>query len=241
MISGLDFVSIQVADMARAKAFYQDDLGLPPVAAEGAGWAEFDLGPGPALTLLDPAAFGDRFDEDGGGSFGLAMTDIEAMTKAMEAQGRLSMPMFETEVCHGGPIQDSEGNGVVLHRRKGEPGRDRVIDFVVMPVEDLARARAFYEDTLGLERSPDFGDVWTEYVLADDATLALFDMGAVGMTFAPARRNAPGLRTPELERVFAMLEAQGHARAEALIETPVCTMGLVRDSEGNALVLHRHK
>jgi predicted enzyme related to lactoylglutathione lyase len=63
----------------------------------------------------------------------------------------------------------------------------------------------------------------------------------MGMSFSPTKGNAPGLRTPDIEALFEKFTARGLARAEALIETPVCFMGLVSDSEGNALVLHRHK
>jgi catechol 2,3-dioxygenase-like lactoylglutathione lyase family enzyme len=241
MIKGIDFVSIQVADMARAQAFYRDKLGLPPVHASGDGWAEFDLGPGPALTLLDPKAFGDKFDEDGGGSFGLAIKDIEQVSAAMKAEGRAGMDMFESPGCHGAPISDSEGNAVVLHRRKEEPGRDRVIDFMTIPVADMDRARAFYEEMFGLERSPDSGDIWTEYVLPDDSTLALFNGGAVDIPFSPATGTAPGLATDDMDGLMAKFKAKGLTRADQPIETPVCFMGLVRDCEGNSLVLHRHK
>ncbi|MDB5101024.1 MAG: glyoxalase [Cyanobacteria bacterium RYN_339] len=242
MIKGIDFVSLQVADMARAQAFYQEKLGLPPVATAGEGWAEFDLGPGPALTLLDPTAFGQAFEEErGSGSFGLAVHDIETVSAEMEAEDRLHMDMFETDGCHGAPMSDSEGNGLMLHRRKAEPGRNRVIDFVCLPVADTARARAFYKEMFGIEPTPESGEIWTEYVFADDSALALFNGSKVGIAFSPSTGNAPGLATPELEALMAKFKAKGLTRADTPIETPVCFMGLVSDSEGNALVLHRHK
>jgi extradiol dioxygenase family protein len=38
------------------------------------------------------------------------------------------------------------------------------VDFIALPVEDLARADAFYGETLGLERNQNnSGERWVEY------------------------------------------------------------------------------
>lgn len=241
MITGIDFVSLPVADMARARAFYQDTLGLELGQDGGDTWCEFDLGEGPALALLNPALLGMTFEPVLAGSVAIAFKDFEAMVERLRAQGRLKQEPFDSPVCHGGFIVDTEGNSLALHRRKGEPERDRVFDFVALPVEDMARARAFYEGTLGLAPETVHGEVWTEYVLPDDSALALGDVRVMGLEFAPVTGGSVGLHTPELEAAFEKLKAMGHAQEEALIESPVCFMGLIRDSEGNSLVLHRHK
>ena len=96
MIAGIDFVSLPVSDMARARAFYRDTLGLTPVAppgeawdefdaAENGGvstvdaWVEFDLGDGPALALVDAAAYGMPADPVTAGSLAIAVADFEGM------------------------------------------------------------------------------------------------------------------------------------------------------------------
>lgn len=241
MITGIDFVSLPVADMARAKAFYQDLLGLAPDPSGDGGWVEFHLGDGPALALVDAAFYGLPFEPVKAGSVALAASDFEGKTEALRAQGRLKQAPFESPVCHGAFGEDPEGNAFALHRRKGEPDRDRAIDFVALPVADMARARAFYEGVLGLVPDTTSGEVWTEYVLADDSALALGDVRVMGLEFAPVTGGSVGLRTPEFEAVFDQLDALGHVTAERVLETKVCHMGFVRDSEGNALVLHRPK
>lgn len=242
MITGIDFVSLPVADMARAKAFYQDTLGLTPGHAVGDSWVEFDLGPGPAIALVNPAAYGLPAQPVTAGTVAIATRDFEAMAETLEARGHLTRQPFESPVCHGGFAVDTEGNSVAIHRRKGEPDRDREVDFVALPVADMARARAFYEGVLGL--APDTvtaEGTWTEYVLPDGSALALGDVRVMGLEFAPVVAGAVGLRTPDVEQAFATLAERGLAMAEAVLETPVCHMGFVQDTEGNSLVLHRHK
>lgn len=241
MISGIDFVSLPVTDMARARAFYRDVLGLRPGHSAGDAWAEFDLGEGPALALIDAAALGLPADPVTAGTVAIALSDLEAMVETLRDRGHLKQETFESPVCHGAFLVDSEGNSLSLHRRKGEPERDRVFDFVALPVEDMARARAFYEGVLGLVPESVSEQVWTEYVLPDDSALALGDVRVMGLEFAPVTSGAVGLRTPELAAAFERLKAAGYAQADAVMETPVCFMGFVRDSEGNSLVLHRHK
>lgn len=237
MITGLDFIWLPVENLDRARAFYQDTLGFAPAQLGGDGWAEYDLGEGPAVMLVQPSEGNPLVAAGSAASVGLAVKDFGGVTEAFRAQDKLMMDPFETDGCHGGPSVDSEGNSLVLHQRKAEPHRDRLVDFIVMPVEDMARARAFYEGTLGLTLDSEGRGIWAEYVLPDGSALALFE----GPGFEPAVGGGVGLRTPDLEAVFARLKAAGFARGTDLVETPVCTIGLVRDSEGNALVLHRHK
>lgn len=242
MITGMDFVALPVRDMARARAFYQDVLGLPAGESAGPSWAELDLGAGPALALVDPTGYGMAWEPSGMGSVGLAFRDFEGVAARMGELGHRAMDPFETEVCHGAPIKDPEGNSVVVHRRKEAPDRDAVMDFVAMPVEDMARAKAFYAERLGLVLDAEFsGDVWAEFQLADGSTLALFACAAAGIPFEPNKGGGVGLRVPGLEAAFEVLQAAGFAAAPAVMETPVCHLGFVQDSEGNSLFLHRHK
>jgi predicted enzyme related to lactoylglutathione lyase len=202
-------------------------------------YLEFDLGDGPALGL-DSAPFG-ALGPVVTGSVAIAVRDFEGVIASPAMAGRLTRPPFESPVCHGAFIEDSEGNRVLLHRRKAEAERDRLIDFVQLPIADMARARAFYEGLLGLEPQTVYGDGWTEYELPDGSAMALGDVAALGLAFAPVTGGSVGLAVSDLDTVFESLKAAGHALADELMETPVCHLGFVRDSEGNHLALHRRR
>ena len=55
-----DFVSVPVTDMARAKRFYGETLGLPLVSGDDA-WPEYQLGENVSLYLIDPTNMGGEF------------------------------------------------------------------------------------------------------------------------------------------------------------------------------------
>lgn len=241
MITGMDFVSLPVSDMARAKTFYLDTLQLKPGLDGGDSWFEFDLGEGPALALINPAEMGLPMQASSTITVGLGYRDFTGMVESLKSKDVLTHDPFESPVCHGAPFRDPDGNGLLLHQRKDEPSRDRVLDFVAVPIEDMQRARAFYEALLGLQPDNTSGDTWTEYVLPDGSALALGDVRPLGMEFKPIQVGGVALRTPDLEAVFERLKQSGHAAAPEIIDTPVCHMAMVKDSEGNVFLLHRHK
>ncbi len=54
------------------------------------------------------------------------------------------------------------------------------IAFTVYPVTDMARARRFYENVLGLAVTSNFRDEWLEYDLGDSTfAITTMDMGHV--------------------------------------------------------------
>ena len=64
---------------------------------------------------------------------------------------------FDTGVCHMAPFADPDGNHLMLHHRYApSPTTPHVIDvervdFVSFLTQDIARAKQFYVETLGLE------------------------------------------------------------------------------------------
>jgi predicted enzyme related to lactoylglutathione lyase len=109
-------------------------------------------------------------------------------------------------------------------------------DFVSVPVQDMERARAFYSDTLGLPLTgPDAG--FPEFDLGN-VSLYLIDPTKVGGEFSP-HTSVIALRVPNVAEARANLEAAGVEFQGEIHETPVCHMAFFRDSEGNALMLHR--
>jgi catechol 2,3-dioxygenase-like lactoylglutathione lyase family enzyme len=111
------------------------------------------------------------------------------------------------------------------------------MDFVVLPVEDMSRALAFYNTILGLKPSHVWEDRWIEYDL-DGGTLALMRSSAFGQDFEAVKGGAVGLRVPSVPAAVDMMRAAGIA-VPPHTDTAVCQMAFVADSEGNALILHR--
>jgi extradiol dioxygenase family protein len=101
------------------------------------------------------------------------------------------------------------------------------IDFIALPVEDLARADAFYGETLGLARNPNTsGERWVEYETGN-LTLALSTFGgslALGVQDVGAARQ-------ELER-------QDVHFAMETFDSGVCHGAPFADPHGNRLQLH---
>ena len=109
-------------------------------------------------------------------------------------------------------------------------------DFVSVPVQDMARAKRFYSETLGLA-SPNLDNAWPEFPTGN-VSLYLVDPSAIGAEFAPHVSHI-ALRVADVAGARAKLETAGVAFEGDIFDTGVCHMAFFRDSEGNALMLHR--
>ncbi|HET7855484.1 MAG TPA: VOC family protein [Gaiellaceae bacterium] len=109
-------------------------------------------------------------------------------------------------------------------------------DFMSVPVQDMERARRFYSETLGM-RSPNLDDAWPEFETGN-VSLYLVDPTAIGAEFAPHTSHI-ALRVPDVVEARSRLEEAGVAFEGDIRDTGVCHMAFFRDSEGNALMLHR--
>jgi predicted enzyme related to lactoylglutathione lyase len=111
------------------------------------------------------------------------------------------------------------------------------VDFVSVPVRDIARATAFYRDTLEL---PQTGEgAWPEFKLGDNAFLYLVDPTNLGGQFTAPHSAQIALRVPDVAETRRELEERGVEFDGEILDTGVCHMAFFRDSEGNALMLHR--
>jgi catechol 2,3-dioxygenase-like lactoylglutathione lyase family enzyme len=103
----------------------------------------------------------------------------------------------------------------------------RRIDFIALPVEDLARADSFYGQTLGLARNPNSsGDRWVEYETGN-LTLALSMYGgslALGVT--------------DMSEARSDLEQRDVQFAMDTFDSGVCHGAPFSDPDGNRLQLH---
>jgi catechol 2,3-dioxygenase-like lactoylglutathione lyase family enzyme len=102
------------------------------------------------------------------------------------------------------------------------------VDFIAVPVDDLARADAFYGETLGLARNPhSSGEKWVEYETGN-LTIALSMYG-----------GSLALRVPDVAEARAELEERGTSFAMNTFDSGVCHGAPFTDPDGNRLQLHR--
>ena len=108
------------------------------------------------------------------------------------------------------------------------------VDFASVPTRDLAKARRFYGEVLGLPPSSLNPDEFE----TPNLTLSLWQPEADGVPFAP---NTAGLalRVPDVEAARARLTALGVEFLGDTVDTGVCLMGFFYDPDGNVLILHR--
>lgn len=121
MITGVDFVCVPTSDLARAREFYTEVLGLAPSSVwQGPGQdalgAEFETG-GVTLALLDCAALGIEFSPNNV-PIALQVQDVEAARAELESRGvEFGADTIDSGVCHQALFKDPDGNALDLHHR----------------------------------------------------------------------------------------------------------------------------
>lgn len=113
------FSCYPVTDMARARKFYEEVLGLKPtmLVGEPGGmqWTEYDIGPGTLSLGAGAPGWHPRSD---GCMVGLEMDDFDAAIAELRAQGvQFKMDPFPTPVCQMALILDPDGNTICIHKR----------------------------------------------------------------------------------------------------------------------------
>jgi predicted enzyme related to lactoylglutathione lyase len=113
------------------------------------------------------------------------------------------------------------------------------IGFVAIPVTEVARARSFYEDVLGLKASEEMmGGNWVEYSVGDD-TLAIANVGEL---WTPSDQGTgAALEVEDFEEAIERLKDRKIRFAAEPFETPCCHMAVVQDPDGNKLIIHKLK
>ncbi len=101
------------------------------------------------------------------------------------------------------------------------------LDFITLPVADLARSDAFYGETLGLARNPHTsGDRWVEYETGK-LTLALSTFG-----------GGLALGVKDVGEARGELEGEGVEFSMDTFDTGACNGAPFADPDGNRLQLH---
>jgi predicted enzyme related to lactoylglutathione lyase len=123
MFKKVAFTMYPVADVARARAFYEETLGLTPGLAGGQGemwWVEYDLPGGGCLALQN---FQGAPSASAGGTIALEVEDLDRLIADLKGKG----VTFATDVirgprCRMASCLDSEGNAIILHQLDAKPG-----------------------------------------------------------------------------------------------------------------------
>ena len=111
--------------------------------------------------------------------------------------------------------------------------------FVGIPVTDMQRARAFYEDVLRLRVSEEMmGGKWVEYSLGNN-TLAI---ASVGPEWLPSDQGTgAALEVEDFEEAINYLKARKVPFTTEPFESPRCHMAIIGDPDGNNIVIHKLK
>lgn len=110
MIKKVAFIGHRVEDMARAKTFYGELLGLDKTAEYEGKWCEFDTPEGKSIAL-------EAFSPEGTPPYlALETDDIEAeVARLKEAGVPVLMDVRDNKVCKMAIVADPEGNRLMLH------------------------------------------------------------------------------------------------------------------------------
>jgi predicted enzyme related to lactoylglutathione lyase len=117
-VAELAFSCYAVTNMARARKFYEDVLGLKPTRVAdfppNSHWVEYDIGPG---TLAVGSAPGWKPGPDGC-TVALEVEDLDAAVAQLRKHNvKFRTEPFATPVCRMAMIFDPEGNTICIHKR----------------------------------------------------------------------------------------------------------------------------
>ncbi len=111
------------------------------------------------------------------------------------------------------------------------------VDYVRVPVTDIAAAKHFYGELLGLAESPNSpADDWVEYEVGN-VTLAVMTPHTHEYEFTPLPPSTIALRVADVTAAKARLEAAGLEVGEVW-DSGACKGAGVNDPAGNRILLH---
>ncbi len=114
----------------------------------------------------------------------------------------------------------------------------RDVAFVVYPVKDVKTSRRFYEGPLSLKPTANWNDQWVEYDIGR-GTLAITTADAGHQ--AGAHGASAGLEVTDLDAVLDRLKACAVPIVDGPFDSPACRGCVIRDPDGNELILHARK
>jgi predicted enzyme related to lactoylglutathione lyase len=122
-VERVDYIRVPVRDIAKAKHFYGEVLGLaenPNSPADD--WVEYEAG-NVTLAVMTPDTHDYEFAPLPPGTIALRVSDVADAKEKLEAAGVQVNEMWDSGVCHGAGFSDPDGNRILLHHRYA-PYRD---------------------------------------------------------------------------------------------------------------------
>lgn len=122
-VTEIAFTGYPVTDIARARGFYENVLGLKSSAVweseGGPSWIEYDVGPGTiAITNMAPDKWKPSSD---GPSVALEVADFDAAIEALKAAGtRFYLEPTASPACRLAVVSDPDGNSLAIHKRNAK-------------------------------------------------------------------------------------------------------------------------
>ncbi|MBC5829253.1 MAG: VOC family protein [Candidatus Eremiobacteraeota bacterium] len=115
-VNGIDLSGYMVKDAPRAIGFYRDVLGIEPttVYPDNMG-AEYEFPDGTTFGLWNG---GDTMPWQRGNGVLFAVNDLDAAVAAVKERNIPVQMEHESPACFMAMIEDTEGNQIVLHKRK---------------------------------------------------------------------------------------------------------------------------
>lgn len=119
-VTAFAYTAYPVTDLARARHFYEQLLGLKPSSVmeeNGRGWIEYESG---ESCLAIANGFGDDWKPGAnGGCQVFEVSDLNAATATLKAAGvKFKFEPMEFPPCHLAIAYDPDGNHIGLHQIK---------------------------------------------------------------------------------------------------------------------------
>ncbi|HEY3863801.1 MAG TPA: VOC family protein [Verrucomicrobiae bacterium] len=117
MITEIAFTGIPVTDMARARRFYEEQLGFKPAMISGGGlWVEYEFGAG----TIGIGSYGDVWKpSEEGTCVAFEADDLDKEVARLKSVGvKFAMEITDTPVCRLAIFRDPDGNRILIHKRK---------------------------------------------------------------------------------------------------------------------------
>ena len=114
-ITEFAFIGYPVTDMVRARAFYEDVLGLTcTTARQASGSFEYSVGPHTLMIVTHPT----MKPSSDGPSLALEVDDFDGAIAHLKRHNVLFLgEPFQSPICRGAFILDPDGNKIGIHKR----------------------------------------------------------------------------------------------------------------------------